>query len=384
MRQIVRAGAHPENRGYHSTVAETDYQAPGGGPPNRSVGVARWLGDAPAVLVANPTAHSGKSADWIRVARALLDEAHVPHRFVATEPEGRTIDRVREVIDDLGARVVIYMGGDGTFAEVAKGIFASRHAREVAMGMLPTGTANDQGKSFGLSAGAGALARNVAVIAAGEVVGCDVGRLVIERGTKEIHRDLFFDSFSVGLGAASLETRNRDRERVGRIPGLGAIYRDHLVYAGAVLQRFVESYVVDIKFDVDAVIDSVVHHFEALLDVIVKNTKIFGGEWIFDPRAESDDGRFELVPVTGRRDLGAKLLGSLRRSPVGADDLELLGFSHAPPISGTRFDLRMRGTTLPAAQCDGEELPAGERYRIDVVPRALRLIVPRDHIEPGM
>ncbi|HEX4419674.1 MAG TPA: diacylglycerol kinase family protein [Kofleriaceae bacterium] len=350
----------------------------------RPVGIARWLAGAPAVLVANPTAHSGKAADWIRVARALLDEAKVAHRFVATEPEGRTIDRVREVIDDGGARVVIYMGGDGTFAEVAKGIFASQHASDVAMGMLPTGTANDQGKSFGLSAGAGALARNVAVIAAGEVASCDVGRLVIERGPKEIHRDLFFDSFSIGLGAASLETRNRDRERVGRIPGLGAIYRDHLVYAGAVLQRFVESYVVDIKFDVDAVIDGTVHHLDNLLDIILKNTKIFGGEWVFDPDAESDDGKLELVPVTGRRDLGTKLLGSLRRSPVGIEDLQKLGFSHAPPISGARFDLQVRGTPLPAAQCDGEELPAGERYRIDVVPRALRLIVPRDHIDSAV
>lgn len=353
-------------------------------PTNQSGGIARWLQDAPAVLVANPTAHSGKAADWIRIARALLDEAHVPHRFVATEPEGRTIDRLREVIDDAGVRVVIYMGGDGTFAEVAKGIFASRYAHEVAMGMLPTGTANDQGKSFGLLAGAGALERNVLVIAAGEVVGCDVGRLVIERGVKEIHRDLFFDSFSIGLGAASLETRNRDRERVGRIPGLGALYRDQLVYAGAVLQRFVESYVVDIKFDLDAVIDGTVHHFENVLDIILKNTKIFGGEWIFDPSTESDDGRFELVPVTGRRDFGTKLLGSLRRSPVGVDDLSLLGFSHAAAISGTHFDLTVQGPSLPAAQCDGEELPAGDRYRIDAVPRALRLIVPRDHVEPGM
>ncbi len=49
----------------------------------------------PAVLVANPTAQSGKAADWIRTARALLDEAQVPHRFVATEPEGRTSERVR-------------------------------------------------------------------------------------------------------------------------------------------------------------------------------------------------------------------------------------------------------------------------------------------------
>ncbi|MEO7735067.1 MAG: diacylglycerol kinase family protein [Kofleriaceae bacterium] len=352
-------------------------------PTNRSGGIARWLHDAPAVLIANPTAQSGRAADWIRVARALLDEAHVPHRFVATEPEGRTIERVREVIDD-GARVVIYMGGDGTFAEVAKGIFASRHAGDVVMGMLPTGTANDQGKSFGLSSGAGALERNVSVIAAGEVVGCDVGRLVIERGAKQIHHDLFFDSFSIGLGAASLETRNRDRERVGRIPGLGAVYRDQLVYAGAVLQRFVESYVVDIKFDVDAVIDRTVHSFDSVLDLIIKNTKIFGGEWIFDANAESDDGRFELVPITGRRDFGTKLLGTLRRSPVGVEDLQSLGFAHAAPVTGASFDLTVRGAPMPAAQCDGEELPAGDRYRIEVVPRALRLIVPRDHVDSAV
>lgn len=109
------------------------------------------------------------------------------------------------------------------------------------------------------------------MIVAGAVVGCDVGRLAIERGRKEIHRDLFFDSFSIGLGAASLLTRNRDRERVGRIPGLGALYRDQLVYAGAVLQRFVESYVVDIKFDVEAVIDGTVGAFDNVLDIIIEH-----------------------------------------------------------------------------------------------------------------
>ena len=65
----------------------------------RRPGSERWLLGQPAVLFANPTAASGKAADWIRVARALLDEHQVPHKFVPTEPEGRTIDRVREVID---------------------------------------------------------------------------------------------------------------------------------------------------------------------------------------------------------------------------------------------------------------------------------------------
>jgi diacylglycerol kinase family enzyme len=144
-----------------------------------------------------------------------------------------------------------------------------------------------------------------------------------------------------------------------------------------------ESYVVDIKFDLDAVIDGKVYSFDNLLDVVVKNTKIFGGEWIFDPNTESDDGKFELVPVTGRRDFGTKLLGTLRRSPVGIDDLSMLGFHHAPAIAGARFELDIRGTPLPSAQIDGEELPAGDRYRIEVLPRALRLIVPREYIDPA-
>ena len=347
-------------------------------------GIDRLLAGQPALLVANPTAHSGKAADWIRHARALLDSAQIAHKFVATEPEGATIDRVREGIEDGGARVVIYMGGDGTFAEAAKGILGSKFATTVALGMLPTGTANDQGKSFGLAAGAWALERNVDVIAEGFTVGCDVGRLTVERGLKEIHHDLFFDSFSVGLGAAALSTRNRDRERVGRIPGLGMVYRDQLVYIGAVAQRFFESYVVDTKFDLDAVIDGTVHHFPSLLDAIVKNTRIFGGEWIFDSNAESDDGLFELVPVIGRRDFLGKLLGTMRHVPVGMDDLEKLGIEHAPAIAGSKIELSVRsdGGHLPAAQVDGEEIPAGDRYVVEVIARALRLIVPREHVDP--
>lgn len=334
--------------------------------------------ELPAVLLANPTAQSGKAADWIRHTRALLDEARIPHRFVPSEPGGATVDVVRRLIDEDGARLVIYMGGDGTFAEVAKGILASQHASRVAMGMLPTGTANDQGKSFGLAAGPGALGDNVKVIAAGTTASIDVGRLVVEQG-EQVHRDLFFDSFSIGFGAAALATRNRDRERVGRIPGLGRIYRDHMVYAGALVQRLLESYVADVKFDLDVVVDGRFFHFESLLDVIVKNTRVFGGEWVLDPAAEADDGQFELIPITGRRDFTSRILTSFRLSPVGPADLKALGLEAADAVPGTSFALTVRAEEpLPAAQVDGEEILAGQRYQIEVLPRALRLIVPRD------
>src|SRR5262249_1952897 len=150
--------------------------------------------------------------------------------------------------------------------------------------------------------------------------------------------------------------------------------------------RFAESYAVDIKFDLDAVIDGTVQNFPNLLDVIIKNTKVFGGEWVLDPASEADDGRFELVPIAGRRDLTAKLIAGLRHSPIGTAELEALGIESAAPVAGARMELAIRtgGGQLPAAQCDGEEIPAGDRYTVEVAPRALRLIVPREHLEPAL
>jgi diacylglycerol kinase family enzyme len=342
-------------------------------------------GNMPTILVGNPTAQSGKAQQWISRARALLDAVGVRHQFVATQAQGQTVARVRQAINDDGFRRIIYLGGDGTFAEVAKGILTSNHASETLMGMFPTGTANDQGKSFGLESGVKALARNAQVIAAGEVVGCDVGSLETERSGKIVHRDMFFDSFSIGLGASSLATRNRNRQQVRRIPGLSKIYRDYATYGGAMLQRFAETYWYQVKFDVDAIIDGRVVHYADLLDLILKNTVIFGGEWVFDAASESDDGKFELVPVTGRRDFTSKLVTGFRHNPVGQRGLEALGLHPTISEVGTTFELvvRSRGGPIPGCQLDGEEAPAGERYRINVLPRALNLIVPKEFAEPA-
>jgi len=95
-----------------------------------------------AVLVANPTAQSGRAAPVIERARALLERAGIEHDFLPTEPDGGTVGVVRGAIDERAARVVIAMGGDGTFAEAAKGILASAHAPDTTLALLPTGTAS--------------------------------------------------------------------------------------------------------------------------------------------------------------------------------------------------------------------------------------------------
>jgi hypothetical protein len=51
-------------------------------------------------------------------------------------------------------------------------------------------------------------------------------------------------------------------------------------------------------------------------------------------------------------------------------------------VPGARFELVVRAgdAAPPAAQADGEEIPAGDRYQIAVVPRGLRVIVPREEV----
>jgi len=331
---------------------------------------------SPAVLVANPTAQSGKAAAVIERARQLLDRAGIAHEFLASEPDGGTVEVVRRAIDERAFRLVVAMGGDGTFAEAAKGILASAHAAEVALAILPTGTANDQAKSFGLVTGANALESNIEVIRAGATFPLDVGRVErLDEGDRVTHQDLFFDSFSLGLGAAVLAERNRDRRRVADIPFIRALYRDRLVYAGALLKKLTRG----AAFHLEAVVDGVVMTYDSVIDVIVKNTPVYGGEWVLAPAATADDGLLEMVPVVGLGDFTSNIVSRLRGSPIGDYELAQLGIQPTRPVPGREFTLTAFQPGVlepPAAQVDGEELPAGERFRVVTLPRLLSVVVP--------
>ncbi len=59
--------------------------------------------------------------------------------------------------------------------------------------------------------------------------------------------------------------------------------------------------------------------------------------------------------------------------------LAKLGIRHSEPVKGARFELTILApwaSEPPAAQIDGEELAAADKYRIEVLPRILNLIVP--------
>ncbi|CAN5806035.1 hypothetical protein BH09MYX1_BH09MYX1_49260 [soil metagenome] len=340
------------------------------------------MSTATHLLVGNPTAQSGKNVERIASARAFLEKSGVVCDFLATEPEGKTIAAVTRAIDANSYGTVIYMGGDGTFREVASGILASARKNDVAMGMLPTGTANDQGRSFGLDAGEAALEPNLMVILAGQEARLDGGVMSVETPTGT-RRDWFFDSAGWGISARVLSERNKDREWVKNVPLLRDVYRDHMVYAGALLRVFLESYAVSDKFSVRVVADGVVHDLEGLTDLIVKGTRIYGGAWVFDRASAHDDGKFEVVPFQGKRDWTSKAIVDLDGNPLDEDALNAIGVEHSKPFSAAKLEFTIgtyAGGTPLHAQIDGEEhahAGGAGSVTVEIVRQALRLIVPK-------
>jgi diacylglycerol kinase family enzyme len=331
------------------------------------------------LLVANPAARSGKNAARIARVQRLLEKAGAACELFKTRARGATIPALASHLAQKSRyKAVLAMGGDGTFREVGSALFRSGLMEQLPLGMLPTGTANDQGRSFGLSAADSALKDNIRVLLQGNETRLDLGRLRALDGDREVANAEFFDSFGLGLSARVLSARNRDVEAVAQWGPLRELYRDQLVYAGAFIRTFLESYVEDDKFRVRLRVDGKEIVWEGLIDFIVKATRVYAGAWILVPECRHDDGLFEVVPVKGKGELATRAIATLESNPVREEYLSELGIEFSKHLSGAHLEIEpIANARVPVfAQMDGEEFPPAKSYRIDVVPRALRLLVP--------
>lgn len=337
------------------------------------------------LLVGNPTARSGKAAARIERALAGMRSRGWEAELLATEPEGRTVAAVAAAVDGAAEpwSIVAYLGGDGTFADVAKGLMQAERA--VPMGLLPSGTANNQGGSFGISSSPSALEENLEVMAQGHLTMLDVGCIErLDAGGEVLASDHFFDSAGWGFHADVLEQRNKDREAVSRIPLLRDLYRDQAVYAGAALSRYLQSWVEPTVFDAVVETHGAVHRYTKLTDLVVNGTPVYAGDWVLDRDAEPDDGRMELVPVKGRRELLSKAILDLKSSPLWREHVDAIGAFHSDGYSADAFDIRLSrpGKYDIPCQIDGEEWEAGDHFRVTVLKNRLPLLTPPEFVPP--
>lgn len=171
------------------------------GPPGRL--------SAEIVLVISP--HAGNSAG-LDVARQQMQRMGLS---VTEQLEIQHISRLRDLMQtgNLGPRLVVAAGGDGTVGAVADCLAGT----DWVLGVLPLGTSNDFARSLGIPVKPRAAA---ALLTQGKIADIDLGRLVTP-GQSARH---FAHAATVGLNVnfARLATRASLRDHLGRFTYLAA------------------------------------------------------------------------------------------------------------------------------------------------------------------
>lgn len=300
------------------------------------------------LIIANPAARSGKGEGAAIFATRFFSSFHSATSSCSiqlTENEGDAEDMARDAAE---YRTVIALGGDGVIHEVVNGLMAIPSDDRPQLGVIPMGSGNDFARTLGMVRND--PERSIAELLRGAARYIDVGCV---NGT------YFMQTLSFGLDAAiALDTTDRranDTSQSGAI--LFATSGVKLLFTGLR------------GWPYRAVIDGEVQEG---VDVAfaVQNGKTYGGGFKICPDALPNDGYLDLCLSVEKPSLPHSLLlfGLIRFGRhTKSRKLTMRKVRH--------LEVEFTGQEQPPCQVDGEQLVA-PRYVIDVVPKALEVIVP--------
>jgi diacylglycerol kinase family enzyme len=114
------------------------------------------------------------------------------------------------------------------------------------------------------------------------------------------------------------------------------------------------------------------------LNLIVNNTRVYGGEFVICPDSFANDGLFEVVVFTGHYDYLARYFLSFRTNPREIQKMaENLG-NVSSSVQGKNIKISL--SQREAAQYDGEMMASCDKFDIEVVPRAIQIKVPAEPV----
>ena len=279
--------------------------------------------------------------------------------FVETTRPGEERDLADRAVAE-GFEVVVAVGGDGTWSNVADRLVASGRD-DVALGLLPNGTGNDFGRNMGYRPNGAAEA--VAALARGQRRRVDVGRLdtpsASEHQPDRFEARHFLNLVGFGFDIAVIDAAARARflkgELLYKVSALGQLFR----FPGARIDlRTGDGRARDGRSEEDR-----------YLMLTISNGCYFGGGFPIAPGASVDDGRLHACRILDARPLERlKLFNAAEKGRhVSSDRVEVLNdrsFSVSFP-EPPRFEM------------DGEVRIAAERtLDVRVLPAALSVVAP--------
>jgi YegS/Rv2252/BmrU family lipid kinase len=302
----------------------------------------------PTVFLVNPASAGGSTGKrWPEIAHRSATLGLSGDALLSQEP-GELSSLARRAVED-GARRLVAVGGDGTVNEIVNGI-GGLDLSGVELAVLPNGTGWDFVRSFGISRD---LDDAVRTALDGEVREIDLGRVEYRTWAGAEERAYFANVGSAGISGAIAKRANETSKALG----------GKVSYYWATVAVFFGWQTGELSVSVDDETRT-----GRMIDVLVTNGRYVAGGMMMCPEAEPDDGLFDVLLIgdVTKRDLAFVLPKTYRGKHLPHPRLEVL---------------RGRLVTVDAdeplpIEIDGEQ-PGTTPARFEVLPRALRLRVPR-------
>lgn len=232
-------------------------------------------------VIVNPNAGRRKGEkDWLEIAR-LLTEAGLEFTSVFTDAPNHAVKLSRKYID-AGFRKILVVGGDGTLNEVINGIFCQhRYAPdEITIAMIPVGTGNDWGRSFGIP---GNYKEAIDIITRGKTFRQDVGKVIYTSQDKQ-HTRYFVNMAGMGFDALVAKKTNKQKEKGkgGPLSYIVNLFTSLLVYKPVITKLIIDNKPVN----------------EDVFSLSIAICEYNGGGMMQAPGAIPDDGLFDITIIT--------------------------------------------------------------------------------------
>jgi diacylglycerol kinase (ATP) len=302
-----------------------------------------------AAFIVNPASANGSTGKRWPAIWEQISILGPQHSALLTSRAGHATELAAEALA-AGVDTVVAVGGDGTLNEVANGFFAGdRRYPDAALGLLPFGTGGDFRRTLGIPMD---LEAAVECINARKLRTIDVGRIemeALEGGRKVRH---FVNIADAGIGGVVVERVNRTTKLFGG--------KASFMYGSIATLLTYKPQQVSVKTEEQA--------WEGRAqNVVVANCQYFGGSMHVAPRAEPDDGQFDVV-----------IFGDIARFEAIKSIGDIYKADHVknPKVTGWRSSrVEVTSDDRVLIDVDGEMcgiLPAV----FEVLPKAISVVVP--------
>lgn len=300
------------------------------------------------LFIVNPASAGGRTKGRVGALIDALERGGLEPDCLFTTHPGHAALLAREAIE-AGRDYLVACGGDGTVHEIAGAILHAGEGERVRLGTVPMGTGKDVAKCLDIPRGMSAIR----CIAGGHERRVDAGRVTARAADGSDEVRYFLLEASAGWVPETSRAMPSWLKRLGdTAPALLVTAARLPRIRGRQFTLTVDGQAFDGRYNT----------------ISVHNMERWGGDLVAAPGAEPDDG---LLDVVRWGDLGrAAALKAIKGQREGGSHIDMEGIDRHPARS-----IECSSPRPTQMDLDGEPggfLPA----RIEVVPRALRFVVP--------